>query len=94
MKKASETQRLKRKPKDVVDFTEFQKNKYLLDNEFLYLKRVGNPIEYVECTYEELEDDNRRKKKAKRLQNKKKSLKEILNKRPYVEYITMSRNVI
>jgi hypothetical protein len=85
MKKARDTQRKNKKLTEVVDFTEFQKNKFLLDDEFLYLKRVGNPIEFVECTYLELMADGKGKKDR--------SKKNVPTRKTNIEYITMSRNV-
>ena len=70
------------KKKEVINFSVYDKNKYLLDNEFIYMKRIGNPIEFIECIYMDL-----CKSKNK---NKKKGNKYVSNK---IEYITMSRNV-
>jgi hypothetical protein len=83
MKRARNESKQNKKMKEIIDFTEFQKNKFLLDDEFLYLKRVGNPIEFVECTYLELMSVNKKKKSKKNIPAKKSNL----------EYITMSRNV-
>jgi len=63
----------------ILDFSTFIKHEYLTDNEFLYCKRVGNPIEFIECVYSELVSKDK-KKKAKT--------------RPIKEYITISKNVI
>ena len=71
------------KKKEVINFAIYDKNRYLLDNEFIYMKRVGNPIEFVECIYMDLCKNNNK--------SKKKGNKYISNK---IEYITMSRNVI
>jgi hypothetical protein len=72
----------------MVDFSSFEKNKYLLDNEFLYLKRVGNPIEFVECNYLELMADDKKQKKIL------KGGKNVPKRKINIEYITMSRNVV
>ena len=64
--------------KPIIDFSTFIKHEYLTDNEFLYSKRVGNPIEFIECVYSELVSKDKKKKgKA----------------RPIKEYITISKNV-
>ena len=62
----------------IIDFSTFIKHEYLTDNEFLYCKRVGNPIEFIECVYSELVSKDKKKK------GKTKSIK---------EYITVSKNV-
>jgi len=45
----------KYKPNQIVDFITYYKHLTLTDNEFLYYKRVGNPVEYVECHYEDIQ---------------------------------------
>lgn len=62
----------------IIDFSTFIKHEYLTDNEFLYCKRVGNPIEYIECVYSELVPKDKKKKGKIR---------------PIKEYITISKNV-
>ena len=63
----------------IIDFSTFIKHEYLTDNEFLYCKRVGNPIEFIECVYSELVSKDKKKKGKTR---------------PIKEYITVSKNVI
>ena len=62
----------------VIDFSSFIKHEYLTDNEFLYCKRVGNPIEFIECVYSELVSKDKKKKGKTR---------------PIKEYVTISKNV-
>jgi len=62
----------------IIDFSTFIKHEYLTDNEFLYCKRVGNPIEFIECVYSELVSKDKKKKGKTR---------------PIKEYITISKNV-
>lgn len=62
----------------IIDFSTFIKHEYLTDNEFLYCKRVGNPIEFIECVYSELVSKDKKKKGKTR---------------PIKEYITVSKNV-
>ncbi len=64
--------------KPIIDFSSFIKYEYLTDNEFLYCKRVGNPIEFIECVYSELVTKDKKKKGKTR---------------PIKEYITISKNV-
>lgn len=68
--------------KAIIDFSTFNQHLSLSDNEFLYCKRVGGPIEFVKCTYSELMPVSKSKKK----QRKYKSMVDV-------EYITISKNV-
>ena len=38
----------------IIDFTTFNKHLYLRDNDFLYAKRVGGPVDFVLCTYQDI----------------------------------------
>jgi energy-coupling factor transporter ATP-binding protein EcfA2 len=69
------------KKKEIIDFTTFNKYLYLRDNEFLYCKRVGNPIQFIECVYSELMP--KKDKKTKKIKTK-----------HNLEYITMSKNTV
>ena len=72
--KAGESSRFKK----IIDFSTYTKHLTLIDNEFLYCKRVGNPIEYIECKYEDLTSQNLKKKNKVKIE---------------CEYITISKNV-
>ena len=67
----------------IIDFTVYKKIDALTDNEFIYCKRVGNPIEFEECSYNQLKGNIDMKTKKKQLLAKKEEL----------EYITISKNV-
>lgn len=70
----------------IIDFTNFKKIDALTDNEFIYCKRVGNPIEFEECTYNQLKGNA-----SFDLKSKKNSNPNI--KKDEIEYITVSKNV-
>ena len=38
----------------IIDFSTFKKHLYLRDNDFLYAKRVGGPVDYALCTYQDI----------------------------------------
>ena len=42
-----------KKPK-YIDFTTFNKYLYLRDNDFLYAKRMGGPVDFVLCSYQDI----------------------------------------
>ena len=42
------------KKQKIIDFTTFNKHLYLRDNDFLYAKRVGGPVDFVLCTYQDI----------------------------------------
>lgn len=70
----------KSKKNEIIDFSSFDKHHYMTDKAFLYCKRVGNPIEYIECAYSELSQNS--KSKNKKIRTK-----------ANTEYITVSKNV-
>jgi hypothetical protein len=70
----------------IIDFTNFKKIDALTDNEFIYCKRVGNPIEFEECTYNQLKGSG-----GVDLKSKKNSYPIL--KKDELEYITVSKNV-
>ena len=39
-----------KKRQKLIDFTTFNKHLYLRDNDFLYAKRVGGPVDFILCT--------------------------------------------
>ena len=65
----------------IIDFTNLKKIETLTENEFIYCKRVGNHIEYEECTYNQLKIQDKTNQKIIRLKDN-------------AEYITISKNVI
>lgn len=70
----------------IIDFTNFRKIDALTDNEFIYCKRVGNPIEFEECSYNQLKGSG-----GLDLKSKKNSFPVL--KKDELEYITVSKNV-
>lgn len=94
-KTKTKSQRKKSKNK-IIDFSTFNKHLYLHDNDFLYAKRVGGPVDYVLCTYQDINQ----KSKFSSIKNKhfgfgtKKKLPSIGKKRKNLEYITISKNTI
>ena len=85
------------KSKDkIIDFSTFKMHLYLRDNDFLYAKRVGGPVDYALCTYQDIN------KKSKFNSNKlkifgfgsKKKLPSIGKKRKHIDYITISKNTV
>ena len=40
-----------KKTSKLIDFSTFKKHLYLKDNDFLYAKRVGGPVDYILCRY-------------------------------------------
>ena len=72
----------------IIDFTTYKKIDALTDNEFIYCKRVGIPIEFEECTYYQLKGNIDMKNKKQQQQNSNNN-----NKKEEIEYITISKNV-
>ena len=82
-----------KKASKLIDFSTFNKHLYLRDNDFLYAKRVGGPVDYVLCSYQEI--NNRAKVTNNTLQSmNKKKLPSIKKKNKIGEYITISKNTV
>ena len=80
------------KSSKLIDFSTFNKHLYLKDNDFLYAKRVGGPVDYILCSYQEI---NRKSKiNSNVVQLKKKKLEPIKKKPEIAEYITISKNTV
>ena len=45
---------LLQKKKELINFSTFSKHLYLKDKDFLYAKRVGGPVDFVLCTYQDI----------------------------------------
>ena len=87
---------IENKVSKLIDFSTFNKHLFLKDNDFLYAKRVGGPVDYILCSYQDI---NRKSKiSGNTVQLKKKKLDPInpLNKKKVntVEYITISKNTV
>ena len=76
--------------KELIDFSTFNRHLYLRDNDFLYAKRVGGPVDFVLCTYQDI---NPRAKKSNLPQIMKGKKSAIQNKK-LCEYITISKNTV
>ena len=80
------------KTSKLIDFSTFNKHLYLKDNDFLYAKRVGGVMEYILCSYQEI--NKKSKISSNVVQLKKKKLNPIKKKINTVEYITISKNTV
>ena len=77
--------------KTPIDFATFDKHLYLHDNDFLYAKRIGGPVDFVLCSYQEINQGS-----IHGLKNKKLILKpkEGTKGRKIPEYLTISKNTV
>ena len=80
----------KRKLK-LIDFTTFNKHLYLRDNDFLYAKRAGGPVDFVLCTYQDI---NPKSKMRNSQSLGRKILPSLNNKKKNVDYLTISKNTV
>ena len=93
--------------KDIIDFSKFNRHLYLRDNDFLYAKRVGGPLEFRLCSYQDTVIPKKKhkfistggfnKKKLAPLQlnnNTSSSTSTTAPKVRSVEYITISKNTV
>ena len=80
----------KKKPK-LIDFTTFNKHLYLRDNDFLYAKRVGGPVDFVLCTYQDI---NPKSKMRNSQSLGRKILPSIKTKKKNIDYLTISKNTV
>ena len=76
------------KKTQIVDFGNYYKHLTLTDNEFIYYKRSGNPIEFVECNYGEIIPQ---KEKGEKIKSKTMGKLKPVNR---FEYLTISKNVL
>ena len=76
----------------LIDFSTFNKHLFLKDNDFLYAKRVGGPVDYILCSYQDI--NKKSKMSSNVVQLKKKKLDPIKRKANIVEYITISKNTV
>ena len=72
--------KVKKYANKIIDFSTYNKHQYLLDNEFIYFKRVGNSIEFIECQYSDLTSKNSSDKKRVTKKN--------------IDYSTVSKNTV
>ena len=82
-----------KKPSKLIDFSTFNKHLYLKDNDFLYAKRVGGPVDYILCSYQEINHKAKISNNTLQSINKRKLVP--LKKKPKIsEYITISKNTV
>ena len=75
---------------EVIDFSTFKQHLFLKDNDFLYAKRVGGPVDFALCSYQEI--NKRLKFDFAKISNIHKNNNNVISKN--VEYITISKNTI
>ena len=80
-----------KKKSKLIDFTKFNKHLYLRDNDFLYAKRVGGPVDFVLCTYQDI---NPKSKMRNSQSLGRKILPSINSKKKPVDYLTISKNTV
>ena len=74
---------------ELIDFSTFKQHLFLKDNDFLYAKRVGGPVDFVLCSYQEI---NKKLKIDFQKKFTQKPNSNTISKN--VEYITISKNTI
>ena len=80
----------KKKKKIPIDFTNFRQHLFLQDNDFLYAKRIGGPVDFLLCSYQEIN-----KLSNFQVSSKIKSyLKNKISPQKNFEYLTISKNTI
>ena len=77
--------------KELIDFSTFNRHLYLRDNDFLYAKRVGGPVDFVLCTYQDINPRAKRSGLPQIVKGKKVS---NVKTRKLCEYITISKNTV
>ena len=82
-----------KKPK-IIDFTTFNKHLYLRDNDFLYAKRVGGPVDFVLCTYQDINPKSKINSNVSQNIGGRKILPSLNKKKKNVDYITISKNTV
>ena len=80
-----------KKRQKLIDFTTFNKHLYLRDNDFLYAKRVGGPVDFILCTYQDI---NPKSKMRTSQSLGRKILPSLNNKKKTVDYLTISKNTV
>ena len=78
----------------LIDFTTFNKHLYLRDNDFLYAKRVGGPVDFVLCTYQDINQKSKVTNHMSQSVAGKKYLAPIGKKKKIIDYITISKNTV
>ena len=78
----------------LIDFTTFNKHLYLRDNDFLYAKRVGGPVDFVLCTYQDINPKSKINNSVSQNLGGRKLLPSLSKKKKNVDYITISKNTV
>ena len=55
----------------LIDFSTFNKHLFLKDNDFLYAKRVGGPVDYILCSYQDINKKSKMSSNVVQLKKKK-----------------------
>ena len=95
----------KGKKRLAIDFETFDKHLYLHDNDFLYAKRVGGPVDFALCSYQEINKKSISNSLSSGLFRKLQKTKPISYSQPVTpiqprppdkntEYITISKNTV
>ena len=74
---------------ELIDFSTFKQHLFLKDNDFLYAKRVGGPVDFVLCSYQDI---NKKMKIDFGKMASNKLMNNVISKN--IEYITISKNTI
>jgi hypothetical protein len=80
----------KNKNPKIIDFSTFNKHLFLRGNDFLYARRVGGPVDYELCTYQDI--NPRAKKSSLNQVSKGKKLPPLSKSKRNFDYITISKN--
>ena len=80
------------KKNEPIDFSTFKEHLFLRDNDFLYARRVGGPVDFALCSFSDI---NPNKEKNNLISEFHRDLTSGINKKSnYIEYITISKNTI
>ena len=91
---ASNVQTKKEPKSKLIDFTTFNKHLYLRDNDFLYAKKVGGPVDFVLCTYQDINPKSKIIPANTQALSGRKKLPSLGKKSKNVDYITISKNTV
>ncbi len=80
------------KTPEIIDFSTFKQHLFLKDNDFLYAKRVGGPVDFALCSYQEINKRLNFDLSKLAFMHKNSNSTNIISKN--VEYITISKNTI
>ena len=80
------------KKDEPIDFSTFKEYLFLRDNDFLYARRVGGPVDFALCSFSDI---NPSKGQTNLISKFHRDLNSGVNKKNnYIEYITISKNTI